>query len=85
MEQYHRRCVSCRRTAHRNEFFRVVRLYPGQSIQLEQGMGRSAYLCQGEACLKVAQKKNALGRALRIAIPADIYGQIQTRLSSLSP
>jgi uncharacterized protein len=85
MEQYHRRCVSCRRTAHRNEFFRVVRLHPTQRIQLDQGMGRSAYLCHSEACLKVAQKKNALGRALRIAIPADIYGQIQTQILSRSP
>jgi uncharacterized protein len=85
MEQYYRRCVSCRRTAHRIEFLRIVRLHPGQGIQLDQGQGRSAYLCRTLDCLKVAHKKNALGRALRVPIPADIYTEIEKRFSSLVP
>jgi uncharacterized protein len=52
-----RRCISCRQVAPKQEFWRVVRLYPTQEIQLDQGMGRSAYLCRNAHCLFMAQKK----------------------------
>ncbi len=44
-------------------------------------MGRSAYLCPNADCLKLAQKKGRLGRALRGAVPEEVFGQLQQRLS----
>ncbi len=76
----YRRCISCRSTGAKDRFLRVVRLHPTYTVQLDQGMGRSAYLCPQTECLKLAQRKNRLGRALKATIPEDIYRQLWQRL-----
>ena len=81
MIKNHRRCVSCRRVADRTELWRVVVIHPTQSIQLDAGMGRSAYLCPQLDCWNAAQKKNRLGRALKAPVTAEIYQQLWSRLS----
>jgi len=86
-----RRCLSCRRVAPKEEFWRVVRLYPDHQVQLDHGMGRSTYLCPQASCLATAQKKNRLGRSLKATIPDQLYQQLKLRLtpetseSSVSP
>jgi len=77
-----RRCLSCRRVAPKAEFWRVVRLYPDHQIQLDQGMGRSAYLCPQLSCLQGARHKNRLGKVLKTAIPEAIYRELESRLDS---
>jgi uncharacterized protein len=81
MLKNHRRCVSCRRVADQAEFWRVVAVHSSQTIQLDVGMGRSAYLCTQPNCLTAAQKKNRLGRALKATVTAEIYQQLWSRLS----
>ncbi len=76
----YRRCVSCRRLAHRSEFLRVVRCHGDRTVQLDEGMGRSAYLCPTEACLKTAQQKKRLARSLRTAIDPAIYDRLRQRI-----
>lgn len=89
----HRRCVSCQCIALRDTFWRVVRVPIAQShqipgdpsikqfqIQLDDGMGRSAYLCKKLDCLQLAQKKNRLGRSLRTSIPPEIFDILKARL-----
>lgn len=49
-------------------------------IQLDDGMGRSAYVCKKLDCLQLAQKKNRLGRSLRTSIPAAIFDILKSRL-----
>jgi uncharacterized protein len=49
-------------------------------VQLDVGMGRSAYLCIQSDCLTTAQKKNRLGRALKAPVTAEIYQQLWSRL-----
>jgi hypothetical protein len=44
-------------------------------------MGRSAYLCPSAECLKIAQKKNRLSRALRTPVSDDLYQSLWRRLS----
>lgn len=81
MEKNYRRCISCRRIAPKEEFWRIVRVHPSRSVQLDEGMGRSAYLCPCVSCLKVAQHKNRLGRALKTRIPSEVYQKLWERLS----
>lgn len=78
----HRRCVACRLLAPKETFWRFVRVYPSHQVQLDQGMGRSAYLCPNADCLRVAQKKNRLGHALKTAVSQDIYQLLWQRLAS---
>ncbi|PZU97808.1 MAG: DUF448 domain-containing protein [Pseudanabaena sp.] len=56
----------------------------GQSfqIQLDHGMGRSAYLCKSLECLQLAQKKNRLGRSLRTQVPVEILEVLKLRLQT---
>jgi predicted RNA-binding protein YlxR (DUF448 family) len=84
MKPNYRRCLSCRQVAPKQSFWRVVRVYPSQQVQLDIGMGRSAYLCPQESCLVAAQKKNRLGRSLRAVIPEDFYQTLHERLATTS-
>ena len=76
----YRRCVSCRKLAPRNEFWRVVRSHPSHTVTIELGntliQGRSAYLCPTASCLQIAQKKNRLGRSLKAKVDEGIYQQL---------
>lgn len=76
----HRRCLSCRRVGDRREFWRIVRVYPSRTVQLDNGMGRSAYLCPTRDCLHKARHKNMLGRALRVSVPENLFEQLEARL-----
>lgn len=81
MKPNYRRCISCRRVALKQEFWKIVRVYPSGQLQLEQGMGRSAYLCPQASCLQAAQKKNRLGRSLRKSVPEALYQTLWQRLA----
>jgi uncharacterized protein len=76
----YRRCVSCRRVAPKSAFWRIVRCHPDQQVRLDQGMGRSVYLCPHLACLKVAQKKDRLSRSLKTKVDAALYHRLEKRL-----
>lgn len=81
MKQNYRRCISCRKVAPKEAFWRVVRIYPSKEVKLDQGMGRSAYLCPQESCLRAACQKNRLGRVLKTTVPEAIYAQLWQRIS----
>jgi uncharacterized protein len=85
MEVNHRRCVACRRVAHKQDFWRIVRVYPSCEVCLDQGSGRSAYLCPREECLKAIQKKNRLAKALKAHVPDSLFDQLAKRLTKRSP
>lgn len=80
MQPNYRRCISCRRVGPKTEFWRVVRVYPDRTVRLGEGMGRSAYLCPQADCLRQAQKKSRLGRALKVNVPEDIYQRLWHQL-----
>lgn len=81
MEPNYRCCISCRAVGPKQRFWRVVRVYPSRKVQLDQGAGRSAYLCPRAECLKVAEKKKRLERSLRAPVTAQIYQLLWQRLA----
>ena len=76
----YRRCVSCRRIGSKESFWRIVRLAGDKTIQLDRGMGRSAYLCANAQCLQQAKTKNRLSGSLRTKVPPSVYQNLQARL-----
>ncbi|MGG6237567.1 YlxR family protein [Nodosilinea sp. AN01ver1] len=82
MQPNYRRCISCRRVGPKTDFWRLVRVYPDRTVQLDAGMGRSAYLCPQADCLRQAQKKGRLGRALKTNVPEDLYQTLWQRLET---
>jgi predicted RNA-binding protein YlxR (DUF448 family) len=75
-----RRCISCRSLVDRQHLWRVVRLAGGTGVQLDHGMGRSAYLCPTQPCLEDARKRRKLQRALRVNVEDAVYSTLATRL-----
>ena len=76
-----RRCVSCRELFDRSQLWRVIRLAEG-GLALDQGMGRSAYLCANRTCLDDAGRKKKLQRALRCQVADSIVEALEQRLAS---
>ena len=85
MKPNYRRCISCRKLGPKEGFWRIVRLYPCHQVQLDRGMGRSAYLCPEADCLKAAQKKNRLGRSLKASVSNELYQTLWQRLATSPP
>ena len=75
-----RRCVSCRQLFDRRQLWRIVRQASG-GIQLDQGMGRSAYLCPTHDCLDEARRRKRLQRSLRCQVADSILNDLQNRLA----
>ena len=75
-----RRCVACRQLVDRKQLFRVVRDYQ-DGVVLDNGMGRSAYLCVQENCLKEAWQRKRLHKALRCQVDVSVIEELQNRLN----
>lgn len=80
MKPNYRRCISCRKLAPKSEFWRVVRVYPKGEIQLDLGMGRSAYICPTADCVQRATHKHRLAKILKAQVPESIYQRLHQRL-----
>ena len=80
MQPNYRRCLSCGKIAPKTSFWRIVRVYPSSKVQLDWGMGRSAYLCPQASCLRIARQKNRLGRSLKTSVSEEIYYILWDRL-----
>jgi len=75
-----RRCIVCRKLAHRDEFWRIVR--EGNTVKLNEGMGRSVYICRQGNCLTEALKKHRIGKALRTPLPPAMAEKLRQLASS---
>ena len=80
MKPNYRRCVSCKKLASKENFWRIVRLSKSSTVKLDEEEGRSAYICPETDCLQIAQKKNKLSRSLKAYIPSEIYQVLWERL-----
>ena len=81
MKPNYRRCISCRKVAPKESFWRVVRVYPDGQITIGEGMGRSAYICPQADCIQQASQKKRLSRTLKTTVPEYIYQSLQERLA----
>ncbi len=77
-----RQCLGCREMKPKPELVRVVRSPEGTvSVDLRgKAPGRGAYVCRSAACLKKALRSKAIGRALDVEIPPEIYDTLTKQL-----
>ena len=75
-----RRCVACRQLLDRRQLWRVIRDHQ-DGVLLDQGMGRSAYLCPNEDCLEEARRRKRLQKALRCQVQDAVLEALDQRLS----
>ena len=77
-----RQCVGCREMKDKKALIRVVRS-PEGTISLDfKGKlpGLGAYVCPNPECLRKARKSRALERAFDMAIPAEVYDQLEGQM-----
>ncbi len=79
-----RQCVGCREQKPKRELIRVVRSPEGQVSIDSRGKkpGRGAYICPEPECLKKAVKSRALGRALGVEIPEDVFETLKSQMEA---
>ena len=74
-----RSCVACRTARDKNDLVRLVRRPEGEIVIDPSGKlsGRGAYLCPRPDCLRAAQKRKSLDRALKAPIPAEAWARLE--------
>ncbi|MCI8410777.1 MAG: YlxR family protein [Lachnospiraceae bacterium] len=78
-----RQCVGCGVMKEKREMLRVIKT-PEDTIVLDitgKKNGRGAYLCHSAECFRKAMKSKALERSLKIAIPEEVYKELEKELS----
>lgn len=77
-----RQCLGCREMKPKPELVRVARSPEGTvSVDLRgKAPGRGAYVCRSTDCLKKALRSKALGRALGVEIPPEIYDVLTAQM-----
>ena len=76
-----RRCVTCKKMANRQQFFKITKDYR-DGLVIENGMGRSAYICRNDICLTEAWRRKRLQKALRCQIDPTIIEILQENLKT---
>jgi predicted RNA-binding protein YlxR (DUF448 family) len=82
-----RTCIACRSTEAKRGLVRVVRTPEGR-VELDptgKKNGRGAYVHQQRACWDEALKKDRLGRALKVVVPADDMTALRAHAETLVP
>ncbi len=77
-----RMCCICRKEGEKSEFIRIA-CPKEDEPQFDKDykiMGRGAYFCSIE-CLQSAQKRNALSRAFKRNVSAEVYEKILAGVS----
>ena len=79
-----RKCVGCMEHSGKKELIRIVRSKDGEVALDVTGKknGRGAYICKDVQCFNKARKKKSLERALKHAIPDEIYERLETELKA---
>lgn len=74
-----RKCVACQEMLAKKELIRVVKT-PEDEVLIDltgKKSGRGAYLCGKVSCFKLARKQRSLDKALKHAVAADVYEQLE--------
>ncbi|MBN2900157.1 MAG: YlxR family protein [Clostridia bacterium] len=79
-----RKCVGCGEQKPKKDLIRVVKNKDGELLVDFTGKanGRGAYICPSIECLKTAQKRKALNRALECEISDEIFERLEQELKN---
>ena len=74
-----RQCVGCQEMKSKKEMLRVLKPTDDEIIIDTTGKknGRGAYLCNSKECFQKARKNKGLERSFKMAIPAQVYDNLE--------
>ena len=80
-----RQCIGCGEMKNKREMIRVIKTPEGEILLDATGRknGRGAYVCPSGECLKKAVKNKGLERSFKMAIPKEIYENLEKEMETL--
>lgn len=79
-----RMCIACKELKPKEDLLRIIRQKDGSFTLNQKAMGRGAYVCQKDECVKLCMKKRLLNRAYRTNIEEDVYNKLMEEYAGLS-
>ena len=80
-----RQCVGCGEMKAKKELLRVLKTEDGDLLDATgKKNGRGAYICANTECLKKARKSKGLERSLKVAIPDEVYENLEKEMSTFA-
>ena len=76
-----RKCISCRTTYDRKNLLKITNDH-NLGIILNQGMGRSAYICKSKKCYADSKLKKKLQKALKIILKPDFFDIFEREIAN---
>ncbi len=76
-----RRCVSCKTTFDRENLLKITN-DPKLGIMLNQGMGRSAYICKSKKCYADSKLKKKLQKALKSSFNPNFFDIFEREIAN---
>ena len=74
-------CISCRNTYDRKYLIKITKDYK-QGIMLQEGMGRSAYICKSKKCYFDAKIKKKLQKALKASLEPEFIDILKKEIQA---
>ena len=80
-----RQCVGCGEMKSKKEMLRVLKTVEGPIVLDVTGkkIGRGAYLCRKQDCLKKAIKGKGLERSFKMSIPTEVYDSLLEEFANI--
>lgn len=80
-----RKCIGCGEQKEKRDLVRIVRTKEGEITIDATGKknGRGAYICKSNDCLAKAVRSKGLERSFKMAIPEEIYEQLEKEMKEI--
>ena len=80
-----RQCIGCGEMKSKKEMIRVIKTPEGEILLDATGRknGRGAYLCPSMECFQKAVKNRGLERSFKMAIPREVYENLEKEMEGI--
>ena len=78
-----RLCISCRKTYDRKDLLKITKDH-NQGIMFQNGMGRSAYICNSKNCYSDSKIKKKLQKALKTSLEPEFIEIFEKEIKSFN-
>ena len=76
-------CISCRKTYERKHLIRITKDHK-RGIMIQNGMGRSAYICKSKKCYSDSKIKKKLKKALKTSLEPEFIDIFEKEITSFN-
>ena len=76
-----RKCISCKTTFDRKNLLKITNDHK-LGIMLNQGIGRSAYICKSKKCYTDSKLQKKLQKALKSILNPDFFDNFDREISN---